>query len=144
MLRLAGAADIPAIQRVRASVRENRLVSTIITDQDVRTAIEDTGRGWVVEQDGDVVAFAIGNAATGNVWALFVHPDYEGRGYGRQLHDTMVEWLWSAGARRLWLTTEPGTRAQRFYDAAGWQVRGTTDHGELRYELQRPTRAEPY
>lgn len=137
MLRQAVAADIPAIQSVRASVKENRLVSTIITDEDVRTAIEDTGRGWVVEADGEVVAFAIGNATTGNIWALFVHPQYAGRGYGRQLHDTMVEWLWNAGLRRLWLTTDPGTRAQRFYDAAGWQLAGTTDHGELRYELRK-------
>lgn len=138
MLRTAGAADIPAIQRVRASVKENRLVSIVITDEDVRTAIEDTGRGWVMEEDGEVVAFAIGNAATGNVWALFVHPEHEGRGYGRQLHDTMINWLWMAGLQRLWLTTEPGTRAQRFYDAAGWQLTGTTIDGELRYELLRP------
>src|SRR6186997_2147592 len=97
MLRPARAADIPAIQQVRASVKENRLVSTIITDDDVRTAIEDSGRGWIVEQDGKVVAFAIGNAISGNIWALFVRPEYEGRGYGRQLHDTMVAWLRAAG-----------------------------------------------
>ena len=137
MLRAARASDIRAIHRVRASVNENRLVSTIITDEHVRTAIEDTGRGWVVEQDGEVVAFAIGNAVTGNIWALFVHADNEGRGYGRQLHDTMVSWLWAAGLDRLWLTTEPGTRAQRFYEAAGWRLIGTTDRGELRYELPR-------
>ena len=75
MLRIARAADIPAIQRVRASVRENRLASTVITDDDVRTAIEDTGRGWVIEKDGEVVAFAIGNAVNGNIWALFVRPE---------------------------------------------------------------------
>jgi GNAT superfamily N-acetyltransferase len=137
MLRSARASDIPAIQQVRASVTKNRLVSTIITDEDVRTAIEDTGRGWVVEKDGEVVAFAIGNAVTGNIWALFVRPEYEGRGYGRQLHDTMVSWLWAAGLDRLCLTTEPGTRAQRFYEAAGWRLTGTTDQGELRYELPR-------
>ena len=134
-MRVARAADIPAIQRVRASVNENRLVSTIITDEDVRIAIEDTGRGWVVEKDGEVVAFAIGDAITGNIWALFVRPEYEGRGYGRQLHDTIVSWLRAAGLDRLWLTTEPGTRAQRFYEAAGWRLTGTTDRGELRYEL---------
>lgn len=135
MLRSARASDIPAIQRVRASVKENRLVSTVITDEDVRVAIEETGRGWVVEKHGEVVAFAIGNAVTGNIWALFVRPEDEGRGYGRQLHDTMVNWLWAAGLDRLWLTTEPGTRAQRFYEAAGWRLTGTTDRGELRYEL---------
>ena len=135
---MAVRSDIDAIQRVRASVQENRLVSTVITDEDVRVAIEETGRGWVVEEDGEVVAFAIGNATTGNVWALFVHPEHEGRGYGRQLHDTVVNWLWTTGLQRLWLTTEPGTRAQRFYDAAGWQLTGiTTTGGEVRYELQR-------
>ena len=136
---MAVAADIRSIQEVRASVKENRLVSSVITDDDVRVAIEATGRGWVVEEDGEVVAFAIGNATTGNVWALFVHPEHEGRGYGRRLHDTMVSWLWTKGLQRLWLTTEAGTRAQRFYESAGWQLTGTTADGELRYELQRPS-----
>jgi len=136
-VRLAVAADIPGMQRVRASVNENRLVSTTISDEDVRIAIEETGRGWVVEEEGQVAAFAIGNATTGNIWALFVRPESEGRGHGRRLHDAMIDWLFAAGLERLWLTTEPGTRAQRFYEAAGWKLAGTTDHGELRYEKQR-------
>lgn len=136
-LRRAVAADIPGIQRVRASVKENRLVSTTISDEDVRVAIEETGRGWVVEEGGEVAAFAIGDATTGNIWALFVRPESERRGYGRQLHDAMIDWLFAAGLERLWLTTEPGTRAQRFYEAAGWTQAGTSAHGELRYEMQR-------
>lgn len=138
-MRQAVASDIRGIQRVRHSVRENRLVSTVITDEQVRDAIENTGRGWIVEAAGEVVAFAIGNATNGNIWALFVDPDHERRGHGRLLHDTMVEWLASRGLERLWLTTEPRTRAQRFYEAAGWQLMGSTDIGELRYE--RSTRA---
>ena len=136
-LRLARASDIPAMQRIRASVRENRLVSTVISDEDVRTAIEDTGYGWVIEEDGTVVAFAVGNVRTGNVWALFVHPDHERRGHGRRLHDAMVDRLFELGLDRLWLTTEPGTRAQRFYEAAGWRQTGTSEQGELEYELRR-------
>ena len=136
-LRRAVAADIPGMQRVRASVKENRLVSTTISDEDVRVAIEETGRGWVVEEGGEVAAFAIGDATTGNIWALFVRPESERRGYARQLHDAMIDWLFAAGLERLWLTTEPGTRAQRFYEAAGWTQAGTSAHGELRYEMQR-------
>jgi GNAT superfamily N-acetyltransferase len=138
-LRQAVASDISGIQRVRHSVRENRLISTVITDVDVRRAIEETGRGWVIESRGELVAFAIGNATNGNIWALFVHPDHERRGYGRRLHDAMVSWLWSQGHDRLWLTTEPGTRAQAFYEAAGWQLIGPTNRGELRYEARRDT-----
>jgi ribosomal protein S18 acetylase RimI-like enzyme len=136
-LRPARASDIAAMQTVRASVKENRLTSTVISAEDVRTAIEDTGFGWVVEEGGIVVGFVIGNVRTGNIWALFVHPDYERRGHGRRLHDTMVRRLFDLGLERLWLTTEPGTRAQRFYEAAGWRLTGTTAQGELKYELAR-------
>jgi GNAT superfamily N-acetyltransferase len=132
--RPAVRADIAGIQRVRHSVHENRLVSTVITDDDVREAIEHTGRGWVIEARGEIVGFAIGNATNGNVWALFVHPDHERRGHGRRLHDTVLAWLRSQGRSRPWLTTEAGTRAQRFYEAAGWKRVGTTASGELRYE----------
>jgi GNAT superfamily N-acetyltransferase len=104
------------------------------SDQQVRESIEKTGRGWVIESEGAIVAFAIGNAENGNIWALFVDPTHEHRGYGRLLHDTMVEWLFSRGLERLWLTTEPGTRAQRFYEAAGWERIGLTNSGELRFE----------
>ena len=57
------------------------------------------------------------------------------RVYGRRLHDEMLAWLWSQGLRRLWLTTETGTRAQRFYEAAGWRKGGRTPSGELFFEL---------
>jgi len=136
ILRTAVVEDIPAIQRVRHSVRENRLVSAVVSDEDVRDAIERTGRGWVIESDGAVVGFAIGSSTNGNLWALFVHPEHERRGHGRRLHDTAVAWLWDQGLEKLWLTTEPGTRAQQFYERAGWHLAGPADHGELRYELR--------
>lgn len=133
-LRQATRADIAGIQRVRHAVRENRLVSRTIPDAEVIDAIERTGRGWLVEDEGQVVAFAIGNAADGSVWALFVDPAHEARGFGRRLHEVMVGWLRSRGHARLWLTTDPGTRAQRFYERAGWVQRGMQANGELEYE----------
>jgi GNAT superfamily N-acetyltransferase len=133
-LRQALRAHVPDIQRVRRAVKENRLTTSVVTDEDVVEAIEHTGRGWVVEDDGRIVGFAIGNARTGNVWALFVDPDHEGRGHGRRLHDAMVAWLWAQGLTRLWLTTGAETRAARFYAAAGWRLAGTEPNGELLFE----------
>jgi len=123
------------MHRVRMSVRENRLVSTVVTEGDYVPAIETTGRGWVAEEEGAIVGFAIGNSSTGNIWALFVDPRYEGRGHGRRLHDTMVEWLFGQAVPRLWLSTEPNTRAQRFYERAGWSYLGMLPSGEAHYEL---------
>jgi hypothetical protein len=60
-LRQARRGDIPAMHRVRLAVRENRLTSSAITEQHYLPAIEETGRGWVIEVSGTVVAFAVGN-----------------------------------------------------------------------------------
>jgi GNAT superfamily N-acetyltransferase len=138
ILRQATRPDIPAMQRVRLAVRENTLSDpTRITDDDYIAALESLGRTWVVEADGVITAFATGYRA-GSVWALFVHPDHEGRGYGKALHSTMVDWLWSLGHTRLWLTTSPGTRAERFYISQGWRPCGIVPGGELRLELSGP------
>lgn len=137
ILRQAVAADIPGMQRVRHAVRENRLVSLVIPAESYREAIETTGRGWVIEADGEVVAFAVGAARTGNVWALFVDPAHERCGFGRRLLDTLVAWGWSVGLERLHLSTAPGTRAEGFYAAAGWRRTGVTPDGEVAFELRR-------
>jgi len=139
-LRQATRADIPAIHAVRMSVRENRLArSSAITERDYVEHLETVGCGWVIEVAGQIVAVAVGNAQSGNIWALFVHPDFERRGFGKRLIDTAVDWLWSQGLTRLWLTTEPETRAQSFYESAGWMNVGTTEHGEVVFELGTPS-----
>jgi GNAT superfamily N-acetyltransferase len=135
-LREARAGDIAGMHRVRLAVRENRLTSSVITEADYVAMIEEHGRGWVVEEAHEIVGFAVGDARDGNIWALFVHPQHERRGHGRRLHDAMVSWLASRGLARLWLTTQPGTRAQRFYEAAGWRPDGETNAGSMRYILQ--------
>jgi GNAT superfamily N-acetyltransferase len=137
-LRRAVRDDIPSMHVVRRAVRENPLSSNVIREEHYIPAIESTGRGWVVEEDGVVVAFAVGNAETGNVWALFVHPDHEGKGYGKKLQDAMVQWLFNQGLSRVYLSTAPGTRAQGFYEATGWKFMGVDSHGEATYERHAP------
>lgn len=140
--RRASAADVPGIQRVRAAVKENRLVSRRIGDDEVLHAIEAGGRGWVVEEAGKIVAFAIVQTEAGRVWALFVDPGHEGHGHGRRLLDTLVGWCWARGLQRLQLSTEPGTRAQRFYARAGWRETGPAPGGEIGFERFAPPRPQ--
>ena len=134
-MRQAGRGDIPGMHRVRMAVRENRLTSSVIGKADYIAAIEQHGRGWVIEQAGEIIAFAVGDARDGNIWALFVDPAHERRGHGRRLHDAMASWLRSRGVERLWLTTEPGTRAEKFYQAAGWKRAGGAPDRQVRYVL---------
>lgn len=143
VIRQAKRADIPAMHRVRMAVRENRLVSMVLTEAHYIDAIEITGRGWVADEEGEVRGLAIGNAHTGNIWALFVDPAHEGRGHGRRLHDAMVGWLFAQGLQRLWLSTDPKTRAEAFYRRAGWRFVALLPDGEAQFELLRAQEDAP-
>ena len=123
---------------VRLAVRENRLTSSAITEKHYIPAMNQTGRGWVAVDDTVVLGFAVGNKTNGNIWALFVDPNQEGKGIGSLLHTAMVTWLFEQGLSCLWLGTESGTRAQRFYEAAGWRFIRFLPDGEARYELLAP------
>jgi GNAT superfamily N-acetyltransferase len=138
-IRIAAQSDIPGMHRVRLAVRENRLTSSAITEKHYAPAIEETGRGWVAVENDVVLGFAVGNKTTGNIWALFVDPAHEGRGCGSRLHSAMVSWLFEQGLTRLWLGTEPGTRAERFYVAAGWSKLCLLPDGEALFERCAPT-----
>jgi GNAT superfamily N-acetyltransferase len=125
------------MHKVRMSVNENRLSDPArIGFEDYRALLDGAGRGWVFEIEGAIVGFAVGDHGRRNIWALFVAPGYERRGIGRALHERMVRWLFEQGRDPLWLTTEPGSRAERFYRAAGWEARGEAPGGEMRFELQ--------
>jgi GNAT superfamily N-acetyltransferase len=137
-LRVATVADIPAMHRVRMAVRENRLSDpSRVTEADCVEHLDSLGRGWVVEHHHEIVGFAVGRVTDGNIWALFVMPDCEGLGYGTMLHDAMIDWLFEQGLPRLWLTTERGTRAERFYLQKHWVPSGPGTTGEVCLELLR-------
>jgi GNAT superfamily N-acetyltransferase len=136
-LRIAVDDDIPLMHRIRMSVVENRLSDPSRVQPAHYHAMLRSGRGWVCEVDGVVVGFAMADLANHSVWALFVEARHERRGIGRQLHDAMIEWLFESGATRISLSTGPRTRAERFYEAAGWQRAGDEVNGDVRYELVR-------
>ena len=136
IIREATIADIPSIQLVRNAVRENRLSDpSLVPDKDVEDYIMRRGRGWVAEEDDQVLGFSIVSVIDRNIWALFVHPDHEQKGLGRQLHDIMMNWYFTQTDQSVWLSTAPGTRAEQFYRKAGWKETGIYGKGEIRFEM---------
>jgi len=134
---------VPGIYHVRLAVRENIMPEEIVrrdgwTPARVADAFRPGRRGWVVEDGGEVVGFSIADSDTHSIWALFILAEYEGQGLGRALLAAAVNWLWDQGAERIWLDTDPKSRAAGFYRLLGWQESGTTPKGELRFELARP------
>jgi len=135
-LREATTDDIQQIQVVRNSVTENTLSDpALVTDEDCREFITVRGKGWVYEVDNAIVGFAIVDMKEHNIWALFLHPQFERRGIGRQLHDKMLDWYFGQTERTVWLGTAPGTRAESFYRKAGWKETGMHGKGEIKFEM---------
>lgn len=134
-IRVATEAEIPEMHQVRLSVRENRLSDPARVQPRDYEALLSRGRGWVADIEGQIAGFAIADLERRSVWALFVRPAFEGRGIGRALHAAMIDWLFRAGAERVSLSTDPGTRAEAFYRSAGWHVVDREANGELRFEM---------
>ena len=141
--RLATLADIPALFEVRTSVQENHLdlaqlaergvtpasTASMLADSQVRVSV-------VEEERTGVVAFSMADARTGSLFALFVRPEAQGRGYGRALLAAAEAWLFGEGWETIWLQTaeESHFRAHSLYRRAGWTPAGPADHGDVRYE----------
>lgn len=136
LFRTATLADIPQIQLVRNSVRENMLSDpALVSDADCAEFLTVRGCGWVCETEGRIVGFAIADLKEKNIWALFLHPDFEKQGIGRQLHKLMLDWYFSQTRETVWLGTAPGTRAEIFYERVGWKRAGMHGKGEVKFEM---------
>ena len=136
LFREATIDDIPQIQRVRNSVKENVLSDpNLVTDSGCVDYITRRGKGWVCETEGHIVGFAIADLKENNIWALFLQPDYERKGIGRRLHQLMMDWYFSQTDKTVWLSTAPNSRAETFYRKAGWKEAGIYGKGEIKFEM---------
>ena len=81
-LREATIEDIDQMHVVRTSVYENQLSNpNLITTKDYEDYLVNRGKGWVAEVDNLIVGFAIADLIDNNVWALFVQPGFEKKGF---------------------------------------------------------------
>lgn len=81
------------------------------------------------------MGFAIADLKENNIWALFIHPEFEKKGIGKQLHNTMLDWYFSKTQTTVWLSTAFNTRAETFYRKAGWTAVGLQGTKEIKFEM---------
>ncbi|OTP68840.1 Histone acetyltransferase HPA2 [Caballeronia sordidicola] len=139
-IRVATIEDVPSLFDVRTSVRENHmsiadLASVNITPETIAAMLTGEGRGWVAEDLGRVVAFAMANATEATIFAVFVRPEYEGIGIGRLLMREAEQWLSTRGCGEIWLRTDrnPKVRSNGFYQRLGWKNEGVQEDGQNQY-----------
>lgn len=64
LCRHATPTDIPAMSKIRLSVSENMLSDpTHVTQAMYEDFLEQSGRGWVAEHDGEILAFCYAGSA---------------------------------------------------------------------------------
>ena len=98
----------------------------------------------VAEEDGVIAGFAA--FGPGRLYALYLLPEYWGRGLGRALHDRVVEGL-PGDSAVLWVLST-NERAKAFYVRQGWVDDGATqtetiDEGRVTLEERRFRRSLP-
>lgn len=136
IFREANSNDIKQIQKVRHSVKENVLSHpSLVTDEDCEEFLTKRGKGWVCEIENNIVGFAIADLKENNIWALFVHPEFEKIGIGKKLHATMLNWYFDQTKKNVWLGTAPATRAESFYRLNGWKETGRHGKNEIKFEM---------
>jgi GNAT superfamily N-acetyltransferase len=136
IIREANINDIHQIQIVRNLVTENTLSDpNLVTDKDCELFLFTKGKGWVCEINNEIVGFSIIDLQDNNIWALFMNPEFEKKGIGRQLHKIMLDWYFKQTKKNVWLGTSPKTRAEYFYRKAGWIEIGLHGNNEIKFEM---------
>ncbi|MCU6435704.1 GNAT family N-acetyltransferase [Undibacterium sp. Jales W-56] len=123
--------DISVIMEIRFAVKENVLSNpNAVTPAMCVDYLDKLGHGWVAERDQQVVGFSYAASADNSIWALFVLPQLEGHGIGKNLLKLAADWLFQRGADQIKLGTQPDTRADRFYGLQGWT------RGEMKNDIE--------
>lgn len=143
--------DLPAVLAVRLSTVENAITLEElesdygITPKSLAAAMASHVKGWLCEDAGRAVGFAMGDRANGEVQVVAVLPEYEGRGVGKRLLLYVQDWLFSAGYAEIWLLAnpDPTIRAHGFYRKLGWRATGRMQGDDEVMTLPIPARLSP-
>lgn len=150
-IRIATSSDIDDLFDIRTSVRENyqsreELAALGVTPASIATMLASSSRAWIAEVDTRPAAFAMADAEQATVFAMFVRPEYEGRGLGRLLMREAENWLFSQGLPEIWLLTgsDARLRAHGFYQRLGWSPVGVHPDGQIKYVKRRVDSVTPH
>jgi GNAT superfamily N-acetyltransferase len=136
--RRANYADIPAMSKIRLAVRENTLSNPAsVTQTMYEDYLELLGRGWVCELGGQIIGFSYAAILDHSIWALFIDPNFEGRGAGKELLYLATQWLFENGATVVKLSTSINSRADNFYLAQGWSRGEIKNECEVSFSIER-------
>lgn len=141
LIRPATPDDLEDIFAIRTAVKENHLsreqmAEMGITPDVILTLLTAETCIWIAQRERRAVGFSMVDFDDGCLFALFVHPQYEGLGIGSRLIQTAEAALFEHHAT-LWLETDSQSRAAAFYQRHGWQAVQPLSGNDMRYQKNR-------
>lgn len=138
--------DVDAVLEVRLSTIENAVTLDElardygVTPASTAAAMAADVAGWLCEDEGVVVGFAMGDRSNGEVLVVAVRPALERRGIGGRLLALVEAWLFASGHDEIWLKAnpDPSVRAYGFYRHRGWRATGTMIGNDEVMKRRRP------
>ncbi|MBL1188400.1 GNAT family N-acetyltransferase, partial [Escherichia coli] len=89
------------------------------------------GGGWICKCGDDYAGVGFGLFIPEPlIGGLFVKPEYQSKGIGSALLNAVTAWLFENGAQEIRLTTDPGSKAEAFYQRRGWVAIGKDEFGQ--------------
>ena len=140
-IRPAQVSDVETIFDVRTSVTENHLSREElrlrgITEDVVADMIQKSRCTWVATENGKIIGFSMILPDEGCLFAVFVHPEHEGKGAGRRLV-TIAEQELFKHHTVVWLETDKNSRAAKFYVQLGWGNGANINDTDIKFEKRR-------
>ncbi|RWU23076.1 GNAT family N-acetyltransferase [Pseudomonas alkylphenolica] len=142
-LRLASPSDIELLFDIRTSVTQNHLSREQlhemgITADALRDAMHKAPCAWIAEWQQEAAGFVMVDHDEGELFALFVRPQHEGKGIGQLLLHQAEAALFQRHEVIYLITDGDETiRANGFYRRLGWTVSGAVDARDVRFEKRR-------
>jgi GNAT superfamily N-acetyltransferase len=128
MLRRAAPTDLPLLLAIREGSGVDALSDpALVAEASLRRLIA-AGAVTVWDEEGAVAGFAVVDGAAIH---LLVAAAQRNRGIGRALLDAACAGIKEAGHGVTTLTLAPGSTAERYYRAAGWNEAGRTPTGGI-------------
>lgn len=129
--------DLRATYEIRFSVYENLIREEHVRYIQREAALADIsqGGGWICVVKGIEIGFCLPIfIPEPYLAALFVVPEFQGRGIGTELLRRALTWFEGKGASQACLVTDANSAAENFYLHRGWRQEGIADiHTQNKY-----------
>lgn len=118
--------DIPEVIGFLVSTGSNsrsvgKIPASDVNPDAIRARLQSGHSGRVAWANRSLIGFSMANRTNGEVWAMAIAPEWEGKDIDRELMRQTEAWLFSHGWAEIWAAMPPEENAPGFCNGPVWQ-----------------------